>query len=140
MDEFVVKKSIRLNATPGEVWDALTNPKKTKKYFFNCAAYSDWREGSPITFRGKLFFVKKIEMHGTIIKAEPGKILKYTLKNSGSMSVSTVTDRLSYGDGQTILSVSDDVGNDEDSEKRYKRSVKGWNKVLKGLKKLVESN
>src|SRR6478609_5359214 len=105
MSEFIVRKKVIINASPSVVWDALTNPVITKKYFFNCAVYSDWREGSSITFKGKLFLVKNIEMKGTIVKAEPGKLLKYTLHNGKAKSQSTVTDQLTYKGGQTILSV-----------------------------------
>jgi len=138
MREFVVNKRVALNASPSVVWDALTNPEITKKYFFNCAVYSDWKEGSPIIFKGKIFLIKNIEMKGTIIKVEQDQLLKYTLKNGKSTSQSIVTDRLSYQDGQTILSISDDVGEGEGVEKRHKRSLKGWDKILKGLKEVVE--
>ena len=43
MKDFIVKKEITINATPAEVWDALTNPEKTKEYFFNCEVHSDWK-------------------------------------------------------------------------------------------------
>ena len=81
-------------------------------------------------------------MKGEIVKAEPGKILKYTLKNgkASEASTSTVTDELAYADGKTTLAITDDVGSGEGAEKRYHRSVKGWNKVLKGLKELVEKD
>ena len=35
MKDFVVKKSISIHAPAEVVWDALTNPEQTKKYFFN---------------------------------------------------------------------------------------------------------
>ena len=78
-------------------------------------------------------------MKGEIIKATPGKLLKYTLKNGKgkSATTSTVTDELTYIDGKTTLSVTDDVGSGEGAEKRYHKSVKGWDKVLSGLKKLI---
>jgi len=87
--------------------------------------------------------VKKIEMTGKILKIEPGKILQYTLANrssKGSNSFSTVTDELTYQDGITTLSITDDVGEGEGAEKRYQRSEKAWDKVLKRLKELVEIN
>jgi len=34
MKEFIVKKKIAIKAEPSEVWDALTNSGKNKKYFF----------------------------------------------------------------------------------------------------------
>ena len=139
--EYIVKKSIDINAEPAQVWDALTNPEKTKKYFFNAKVISRWEEGSKITFKGKLFFFIKYEMTGKILAIESEKLLKYTLKNGSdkeNKSFSTVTDELSYVNGVTTVSITDDVGQGEDAEKRLKRSEKGWDKILKGLKKLVE--
>lgn len=139
-NRFIVHKGIRLMATPAEVWDALTNPEKTKKYFFNCKVFSDWKVGSPITWKGTVILIKKIELHGTIVKIEPGKLLVYTLKNEHSSSISTVTEKLIASEGDTVLTISDDVGEGEGAEDRYRKSEKGWTKVLNGLKKLVEKN
>jgi uncharacterized protein YndB with AHSA1/START domain len=143
MKEFIVKKKIVLNAAPSVVWDALTDPRKTKKYFFNCEVHSDWKMGSPISFKGRIFLLFKVEMNGQITKIEPGKLLQYNLKNRKKgkdvSSISKVTDELSYKDGKTTLSITDDVGKGPGAEKRYHRSEKGWNKILKGLKRLVEA-
>lgn len=140
MEEYIVKKEIAIHAKPEEVWDALTNPEKTKKYFFKCKVYSDWKPGSIITFKRKFFFFIKFEMSGTILEAEPLKLLKYTLENSKSSSTSTVTDEITSQNGITTLSVTDNVGQGEGAGMRYKKSDKGWDKVLKGLKELVESD
>jgi uncharacterized protein YndB with AHSA1/START domain len=78
--EYIVHQKISINAEPHDVWDALTNPKKTKKYFFNCEVHSKWKPGSPITFKGRMFFFIRIEMKGEILKADPGKLLQYNLK------------------------------------------------------------
>ena len=77
-------------------------------------------------------------MSGEILEIEKEKLLKYNLKNSGSSTTSIVTDELTYVKGVTTLHISDDVGLGEGSEKRYERSERGWDKVLNGLKKLVE--
>jgi len=141
MENYIVRKQIDINATPLAVWDALTNPEKTKEYFFHCEVSSDWKPGSTISFKGKIFFIKNIEFHGRIVRIEPEKLLEYTLENSDGDSghtTSTVTDELSYANGVTTLSVSDNVGSGEGAEERYDRSMKGWDKVLKGLKDLVE--
>lgn len=142
MKEYIVKKGISINAEPSIVWDALTDPVKTKKYFFNCKVVSSWKEGSPITFKGRMFWIIPIKMTGRIIKIEPEKLLQYNLKNSSddSSTFSTVTDKLTYKDGKTTLSITDDVGSGGDAEKRYSKSVKGWDKVLKGLKEMIEEN
>jgi uncharacterized protein YndB with AHSA1/START domain len=140
--EYVVKKSITIKAGPGQVWDALTNPEKTKNYFFHTRVFSDWKTGSPITFKGNIFLVKTIELSGKILAIEPEKLLKYNLKNESdkSGSTSTVTDVLTYANGETTVSITDDVGQGEGAEKRFKRSDKGWDKILKGLKKTVEES
>ncbi len=141
MSQFAVHKTITINATPEKVWDALTNPEKTKKYFFNCEVISGWKEGDTITFKGRMFLIMKIEMTGKIVKAIPGKLLQYTLQNKSASdgSFSTVTDELTYQNGVTILSITDDVGDGPEAEKRQKKSEKGWDKILNGLKELVEA-
>ena len=140
MKRFIVKKNITIDAPPAVVWDALTNPEKTKQYFFNCKVFSDWKVGSSIIFKGKIFLIKKIELKGQILQIEPQRFLQYSLHNGNNESsgFSTVTDLLSFKDGKTRLSITDDVGAEEGAEKRYNRSQKGWDKVLTGLKKLVE--
>lgn len=138
MSEYIVRKTITLNAPTAAVWDALTDPKQTRRYFFHCRVLSDWKAGSSIIFKGWLFWIIPIEMQGTIKKITPGKLLQYTLSNSKNGSISTVTDELTERDGRTILHITDDVGQGKGAAKRYHKSVKGWDKVLQGLKKLVE--
>jgi uncharacterized protein YndB with AHSA1/START domain len=133
--DHIVKKRIRLRA--------LTDPNITKKYFFNCGVYSDWKPGSRISFKGRLFLIKKIELDGMILEVKPNELLKYSLRNQGDRtgnSFSEVTDELMYDDGITILTVTDNVGEGKGAETRYKRSRKAWDKVLKGLKKVVETD
>ena len=144
MDEFVVRKKIRINAAPSVVWNALTNPEKTKQYFFNCEVFSDWEPGSTIRFTGRMFLIKKIEFKGIILQIEPNKLLKYSLENeedeTDPTSFSTVTDELTFENGETILSISDDVGQGKGAQERYDRSEKGWEKILQGLKEVVEAD
>lgn len=144
MSQYIIRKSITINATPDVVWDALTNPEKTKHYFFHCEVHSNWQKGSSITFKGKMFWIIDIEMNGEILEIEPGKMLKYSLKNGKAddkeAGTSVVTDTLTKLGDQTVLSISDDVGDGEGAEKRYEKSDEGWDKILNGLKKFVEEN
>jgi uncharacterized protein YndB with AHSA1/START domain len=99
MKDYIVKKTITINAPAQIVWDALTDPEKTKEYFFNCRVLSDWKAGSHIVFKERMFWIIPIEMKGTIKKITPGKLLQYTLSNKGK-STSTVTDELTETDGK----------------------------------------
>jgi uncharacterized protein YndB with AHSA1/START domain len=137
---YVVKKSITIKAEPDRVWDALTNPEKTKEYFFNSKVYSDWEPGSTIVFKGRMFWIIPFEMKGKIEAVDPGKLLKYTLKNGKgeATTTSTVTDKLTYANGETTVAITDDVGQGDGAEKRFNRSKKGWDKILTGLKQFVE--
>jgi uncharacterized protein YndB with AHSA1/START domain len=145
MNAHTITKQIQINAPKEKVWEALTNPEMTKEYFFHCEVLSDWQKGSPITFKGKMFWIINIEMHGTIIDIDPGNMLKYTLKNGHKKddepdNFSTVTDILTEENGITTLRITDDVGSADGYQERVEKSDKGWTKVLHGLKKLVEED
>ena len=138
MGDYIVKKTITINAPAAAVWDALTDPEKTKEYFFHCRVLSDWKQGSPIIFKGHIFWIIPIAMRGVINKVTPCKLLQYTLSNGkGGESTSTVTDELIEVGGKTTLHITDEVGQGEGAEKRYHKSVRGWDKILKGLKELL---
>ncbi|RYE25912.1 MAG: hypothetical protein EOP51_02455 [Sphingobacteriales bacterium] len=143
MNNHTVSRTIQINAPKEAVWDALTNPEKTKEYFFHCEVLSDWQKGSTITFKGKMFWVINVELTGEILDIHPGNLLKYTLTNGHNKddnpnNFSTITDSLTEHNGVTTLSILDDVGSAEGFEERVEKSEQGWDKVLKGLKKLVE--
>jgi hypothetical protein len=42
-----------INATRGEVWNALTDPEKVKQYMHGTEMSTDWNDGSPIVWRGE---------------------------------------------------------------------------------------
>jgi uncharacterized protein YndB with AHSA1/START domain len=69
--------SISINAPAGKVWDALTNPEVIKQYMFGTDVISDWKEGSPIAWKGE-WQEKKYEDKGTILKIERERVLQYS--------------------------------------------------------------
>src|SRR6478672_2266118 len=138
MENHVVHKEIVLDAPPQTVWRALTDPEITKQYFYHCKVLSDWKVGSTITFKGKIFWIFPVKLSGKIKQIEPGKLLQYTLQNHGSPGHSLVTDQLIDENGKTRLKITDDVGTAEGAAKRYKNSMRGWDKILRGLKRTVE--
>ena len=42
-----------INAPASKVWDALTKPEQIKQYMFGTEVTTDWKVGSPITYKGE---------------------------------------------------------------------------------------
>jgi uncharacterized protein YndB with AHSA1/START domain len=134
------KSSVHVNAPVTEVWEALTTPELIKQYLFGTEAISDWKEGSEIIYKGE-WEGKSYEDKGVIKKIVPEKILQSTYWSSMSGTEDSpenyvlVTYELHPADGGTDLVVTQDNCKTEESRQH---SEQNWNKVLSGLKKVVE--
>jgi len=137
---FTAAASVTINARAEKVWEALTNPSLIKQYLFGTDATSDWKPGSPITYRG-VWEGKAYEDKGTVIKAIPNKLLQTTYWSSMSglpdqpQSYNTVTYQLSENAGQTTLSIRQD---NNPSRESADHSAGNWSKVLQAMKQLLE--
>jgi uncharacterized protein YndB with AHSA1/START domain len=138
MKEFIVQQQIDIDASKRTVWETLTNPDLTEKYFFGCRVYSNFIIDDPIIFKRMILWLFPFELKGKILEINRGTMLRYSLKNARSSSESIVQIELGEDAGRTLVSVSDDVGQGEGAEQRYNRSVKGWAKILSGLKRVAE--
>lgn len=144
-----VRNSIVINAPATEVWDALVNPAKTKKYMFGCETVSDWKKGSSLLWKGMYEGNEMVFVKGEIVDIKPGELLIYTTidPNSPIDDVSEnylqVTYELVPNNGGTQLNVTQgDYSTVAEGERRYKESSnngEGWNPILVEIKKLVES-
>jgi uncharacterized protein YndB with AHSA1/START domain len=132
--------NISINAPVSKVWDALTKPEIIKQYFFGTEAKSDWKVGSPLTFRGE-WEGKSYEDKGTITANEPHKLLSYSYWSSMSgkedkpENYANVTYELTQRNNATELTVTQDNIADE---KTKQHSEQNWRSVLNDLKKLLE--
>ena len=145
----IVENTITLHAPAAKVWDALTNPAETKKYMFGCEALSDWKEGSPLIWKGTFNGVELVAVKGSVKKIQPGKYLEYTVIDPNNPKIPdlpenylTVTLDLEDQDGQTLLTATQgDYSTVADGESRYKHTVDGggWAPILDAIKALVES-
>ncbi len=77
MTEPTAQVSSEVRATPNEVWKALTTPSLLKRYFMGADVESDFKVGSPITFRGN-FKGKSYQDKGEIKVATPEKCLEFS--------------------------------------------------------------
>lgn len=66
-----------IQATPEQVWEALTESRFTTRYFFGAAVQSDWRVGSPYAYTSP--DGAQVKFDGEIIEAEPPRRLLQTL-------------------------------------------------------------
>ena len=139
--KFIAKASTTIHAPASKVWAALTKPELIKQYLFNTEVISDWKEGSPITYKGE-WQGKAFEDKGKILKMEPEKLLmsSHWSPLSGVPDVPenyhTVTYTLSEQNGSTEVTITQD-NNATEEEKMH--SEQNWRTALDGLKKLLET-
>lgn len=148
MEPLIVKSVIAIDAPASQVWDALTNPEKTKLYMFGCETVSDWKVGSALLWKGNYEGQDIIFVKGNIVEIEPEKLLIYTTidPNSTIDDVSEnylhVTYSLLSENKKTILTVTQgDYNTVSEGEKRYQEAYnngEGWNPILSEIKKLIE--
>ena len=139
---FEAVKTITIDAPKAEVWDALTKPDKVKQYMHGTNMTTDWKEGSPISWKGE-WKGKAYEDKGKVLEVEPQKRLQYTHWSpmGGSEdrpeNYQTVTYDLAGDNGKTALTLTQD--NNATQEEADKMAQDNWGPVLEGLKKVAES-
>jgi uncharacterized protein YndB with AHSA1/START domain len=138
---FEAVKTVMIEAPRAAVWDALTKPEKVKQYMHGTNMSTDWKPGSPITWRGE-WKGKPYEDKGKVIEVEPRKRLKYTHWSpmGGSEdkpeNYHTVTYELSGDDSKTMLTLRQD--NNATQAEADKMAEQNWGPVLDGLKETAE--
>ncbi len=140
-NEDAITRQLILNAPPAEVWDALTNPEKTKLFMFHAEAESEWQVGSPITWTGTGKKGKDFRAKGAVIISQRNVQLKYTYlelhrgTEDTSRNYLHVTFDLKGKYKGTELEIT--IENFNDDEKRCDFIAKTWdNTVIPGLKRL----
>lgn len=142
-DDLTAKASVTLHAPVAKVWDALVNPEMIKRYMFGATVVSDWKEGSPIAWKGE-WKGKPFEDKGRILELRPEQRLRYSHFSplSGAPdkpeNYHQVTIELSKQDGQDD-SVRVDLSQDNNKTARARdESQRNWAMMLEGIKKVVE--
>ena len=141
MKGLTVKQSIKLQASPSEVWSALTDPEKIKKYFWGTNTVSDWKVGSSIVFTGE-WDGQPYQDKGTILEFIPEEKLVYNYWSSFSgiedipENYANITYQLTPQEDGTLLEITQD--GIENEEKRA-HSESSWKTVLENLKEVLYS-
>jgi uncharacterized protein YndB with AHSA1/START domain len=130
-----------VKATPEQVWDAITKPEFTTRYFYGSVIDSTFEPGSP--YRGWSGDRQQQFVEGVVLEADPPRLLRHSwraLWDDGTAAEphSRVTWEIEpYRDGVTKLTVvHDELGA---SPKTAESVAGGWSYVLSGLKTLLET-
>ncbi len=132
--------SISINGTISDVWNALTKPEIIRQYFFDTNTITNWEIGGPIKFIGE-WKGKFYEDKGTILDIVTNKLIKFAYWSSMSgiedraEDYVIITYLLSGEDQNVQLTVLQENIPDENMKSHAEEN---WNKVLQGLKKVVE--
>ncbi len=139
--QFQTEVSVRIRATPQEVWKAITTPALISQYLHGTTVVTDWKVGSPITYKGE-WQGKPYEDKGKILQLVPEQIFQSTYwssmggKEDKPENYNKVTWMLSRLDGETLVTLTqDNIG----SEKEQEQMKSNWSMVLEELRKTVEN-
>ena len=148
MTEATARASVLVNAPPKAVWKALTDPTLIRQYFMGTTVSTDWKEGSPITFRGD-FNGRSYEDKGEILAIRPQKELRYshwspmagTPDAPENYHVVDIELRKADAATEVTLTQSNLSGAVTDADRASRDEyTKNWDHVLQGLKRVVEAN
>jgi uncharacterized protein YndB with AHSA1/START domain len=133
--------SVFVRATPEQLWDAITKPEFTSKYFYGSVIESTWEQGAP--YAGWASDRSQQYVDGEVIEASPPRKLVTTWRalydpETAGEPFSRVTWEIEpAGDGVTKLTVVHDEL--EASPKTAENVAGGWSFVLSALKTLLET-
>ena len=136
----IAQASTTIDAPPVTVWNALVTPDTIKQYMFGTTVISEWRAGSPIVWKGE-WQGKAYEDKGVILALEPQRRLQYTHFSPLSGlpdapdNYHTVTIELAKETEGTQVTLTQDHNA---TEQAREHSQKNWEKMLSGLKALLE--
>jgi uncharacterized protein YndB with AHSA1/START domain len=130
--------SVFVRATPEQIWDAITKPEFTSKYFYGSVIDSTYEPGAPYTGWAADRSMQYVD--GEIVEATPPRKLVTTWRATYSDELaaepaSRVTWEIEPADGGVtkLTVVHDEL---EASPKTAENVAGGWMFVLSGLKTL----
>ena len=127
----------RIRATPEKVWQALTDPTFTERYWYGTRLESDWRVGSPITF----VKTQGEPDTGTVLVADRPRTLSFAWHIAWGEMAKEKDSRVTFtiepeADGVKLTLVHDDF----ETPSLVMESLKnGWKGILAGLKTTLEA-
>jgi uncharacterized protein YndB with AHSA1/START domain len=124
-------------STPDKVFKALTDTEATARFWFGNAVTSDWKVGSPVTFRrnGELI------VSGKVLEFDPPRRLSYTFHSQHDGLFTEQPSRVvleieQQKDQVKLTMIHDDF---PAGSKVFEKISNGWPLVLSSLKSYLEA-
>ena len=133
MNGFMYQIVIAANAE--KVWESLTNPEFTQKFWFGRKVESEWKIGSRVSI---VTPDGAVEAKGEVIEFDINKRLSYTWlsEKNAAEGESTVVFELQEMGPLTKLTILNDI---DASRASFQQAVAGWTFILCGLKTYLET-
>jgi len=128
-------------STPEKVWEALTSPEFTTRYFFGRTVESDWRTGSPWSLRKP---DGALDVSGVVRESDPPRRLVVTWKVEGPAEFKDLPECVvtyeveEAGEGVVRLTMTEAHPTPIPAY-LLEGGRRGWPVILSGLKSLLET-
>jgi uncharacterized protein YndB with AHSA1/START domain len=130
---------VYIRATAEQIWEAITKPEFTLKYFYSTRVESDLAAGSPFLYRAA--DSDELLVEGEVLESDPPKRLSVTWRflydpELAAEEPSRVTWEIEPQEGGycKLTAVQEGLG-----EKAAEQVSGGWPYILSGLKTLLET-
>jgi uncharacterized protein YndB with AHSA1/START domain len=125
-------------SSPEKVWNALTEPAVTRKYWRNRKNVSDWKVGSRWEHRD-FDDPNLLDIVGKVVEVDPPRRLVVTWARPADEGNAVRTSRVIYDIEPLPDMVRLTITHDELDEEMLKMVSTGWPAVISGLKTLLET-
>ena len=128
-----------IRTTPGKLWEALTDPRFIRQYWFDMTIECDWKKGSAWRIAGA---DGELMDSGEILEIDPPRRMVIRWRNEWSPELkaegmSRCTIELEAADEAVKLTVTHEI--DRPDSGFIKAVSGGWPLILSNLKSLIET-
>lgn len=139
-NNFIATAQTTIDAALPDVWDAFVKPETIKQYMFGTTVITDWKVGSPITWKGE-WKGKPYEDKGIVTAFEPFTRLQYThfspMAGKPDVPENQHTITITFSMQHTATKVVLQQDNNATPEERQ-HAEQNWSLMLEGVKKVFE--
>lgn len=130
---------IYINATPDRVWQAITDPQQTVRYFYGTAVQCDWQPGSSLVYT---YPDGSVAADGKVLAADPPRSLTIEFNAlwddaiRDEAPVRQTWEIASAGDATRLTVTTEDIVPGSETQRSFEGGIVY---IVSGLKTLVET-